>query len=155
MKYFLIFLVFLVSVLHSLSAQNTSGTKRLVHKTLKTIIVYAVNNKTNEIIARIEVKTEVSYDKFTEAEAKVLENNMDKINTVQRVELKIEHNNIILTVLIEDDVGCTLFLGLNKEGNLRSCSPNSEPELADLRFGGVFLEQSKGIFKTESKFLKR
>ena len=118
-------------------------------------MVYAVNNKTNEVIAKIEIKAVVNLDKFSDAKAKVLENNLDKLNSVQKLALKIENNNVILSVLIEDDVGCTLLLGLNKEGNLRSCSPNSELELADLRFGGVFLDQSKGVFKTESKFLKR
>ena len=155
MKYFLIFLGFWVSIINYLSAQNTSNTKDLEHKTLKTIMVYAVNNKTNEVIAKIEIKAVVNLDKFSDAKAKVLENNLDKLNSVQKLALKIENNNVILSVLIEDDVGCTLLLGLNKEGNLRSCSPNSELELADLRFGGVFLDQSKGVFKTESKFLKR
>jgi hypothetical protein len=138
----------------SLLGQSQLARKAIVHDTLKTIIVYSINNKTDEIIAKIEIKATVSNNTFIHAKAKLLENNLDKLIMVNKLTVKIENGNVILSVLIEDDVGCTIFLTLNKAGNIRSASPNMSVDEADLRFGGVFLDQAQGVFKTESVSLK-
>jgi hypothetical protein len=135
----------------------------VLQDTLKTTIVYLVNNISNKTIGKIEVKATVRKNKFIKAYAKVSANNLDKINRIGKIELKIENDMLILSVFAnaEDEPtpkfnkdtwvrssGLTIFLCLTKEGNLRSLTANSSPEDADLRCGGDFLDQANGIFKT-------
>jgi hypothetical protein len=133
----------------------------IIDDSCKTITIYIVNNKTNETLAKIELTAVIKSKKIIDAKSRVIANNLDNVNTVKHLSLSLENDFVILQARINTglflsnskwvgDVSASIFLGLTKEGNLKSFTFNDNKEISNLRFGGDFFNQAKGVFKTHT-----
>ena len=133
------------------------------HGAIKSITIFCINNITNEKIATISIQANCQKKKFVYATGAVGKNHIDHINWVKKTEISIQDNSIVLHLYLNDEsdsipkenkakwigvIKSTIRLGLTSDGNLVSLRSNSNETEPNVRFGGKFLDQSKGIFET-------
>lgn len=128
---------------------------------VKQVKVYVVNSKADKIAASIILSYCKKNDKILTVNAKIEKNAMDDFNIIKIT--KVDFDQIGFITLKVGIQGCrkskslycvdcsingVLILGESARGTLCSLSPTSGLLEADIRFGGEFVNQEKGEFKT-------
>lgn len=128
---------------------------------VKQVRLYVVNNKVDKVVASILLSYCKKNGKLETVKAKIEKNGIDNFNIVKIIKVDFDRiefitlkvgiqscKNIKDPICVDYSITSAIILGESSRGTLCSLTPTPELQEADLRFGGQFINQVKGEFKT-------